>query len=196
MTPREYAELAGAAYKAVPDIGQEDGAARIIVTETSDDLIFSIPGTNNLACLGADIDALTHDAGEFGHVHAGIWGAFDEVWPEAAKLAPSALCGHSEGAAGALYLGARFCLAGMPPKVIHAFEPPRTSIDPKLADIFKARSVEVHIYHHGHDAVPLVPLSIPGQAWQHAGPVTQFGKASSIFPNLDDHMIAAVIADL
>lgn len=196
MTPRDYAKRAAAAYSATPSIGKENDAARIVLGQTELGLSFEIPGTNNFACLEADVDALLHDAGPCGRVHAGIWNAFDAIWPEASKFSPCVLLGHSEGAAGAIYLGARFCLAGRPPKVIHAFEPPRTSIDTKLADIFRAHGVEVCIYHHGRDVVPLVPVPIPGEDWKHAAPVIQFGKASSIFPNIEDHMIEAVIADL
>ncbi|HEX7642962.1 MAG TPA: lipase [Burkholderiaceae bacterium] len=196
MTPRGYAILARQAYTATPDIGAPSGAGRIVFNSTEIGLVLSIPGTNNLACLGADADALLHDAGEFGQVHCGIWLAFDEVWPDVAKLLPVALTGHSEGAAGAIYLAARLARAGRAPKAVHAFEPPRTSIDAALAHIIQEAGIDLHIYHHGRDVVPLVPLDIPGEDWQHAGPVTRFGKPASIFPNIEDHAIAAVIADL
>lgn len=196
MTPRDFAILSKQAYSQTPIIGAPSSAARICSNNTPDGLVLSIPGTNNFACLQADLDALTHDAGVFGMVHAGIWLAFAEVWRDVAKLAPVALTGHSEGAAGAIYLAAQLAVAGKPPKVVHAFEPPRTSIDASLASIFKQFDVELHIYHHGHDLVPMVPVPIPNGDWQHAGPVTQFGKPSSIFPNIEDHEIARIIADL
>lgn len=196
MTPHDYAILAQQAYTAIPTIGALDSAARIVLNNMPVGLVLAIPGTNNMACLNADLDALVHDAGVFGNVHAGIWKAFAGVWPDVEKLAPVALTGHSEGAAGAIYLAAQLAVAGKAPKVVHAFEPPRTSIDEKLAAVFKQFGIELRIYHHGRDVVPMVPVPIPGEDWQHAGVVTQFGKPTMIFPNLDDHEISAVIADL
>ena len=196
MRPRDYAILSQQAYTAIPAIGAPDSAARIVFNSTEIGLVLRIPGTNNLACLEADAEALLYDAGEFGQVHRGIWLAFDGVWSDVAKMLPVALTGHSEGAAGAIYLAARLAKAGRAPKAVYAFEPPRTSIDTALAAIIQEAGIELHIYHHGRDLVPLVPLDIPGEDWQHAGPVTQFGKPTSIFPNIKDHAIAAVVADL
>lgn len=196
MTPRDYAILAQRAYHAVPTIGDPDGAARAVRNDTAEGLVLAIPGTNNLACIEADADTLVFDAGCYGKVHRGIWRAFAGIHAAVEQLAPAVLCGHSEGAAGAIYLAARLCLAGKPPKSVYAFEPPRTAVDDMLARIFSQYGVALHIFHHGRDVVPMVPVPIPGQDWQHAGAVMQFGKASAIWPNFADHDIAGVILDL
>ncbi|MBV8633314.1 MAG: lipase [Burkholderiaceae bacterium] len=196
MTPRDYAILAQRAYGAAPSIGSSDGAARLVKNDTALGLVLAIPGTDNLACIEADADVLVLDAGVYGGVHRGIWNAFAAVHEAVQQAAPVTLCGHSEGAAGAIYLAARLCMAGKPPKAVHAFEPPRTSVDGALAGILREHKVDLHIYHHGRDVVPMVPVPIPGQDWQHAGSVLQFGKASAIWPNFADHDIAAIILDL
>ena len=196
MTPRDYAILAQQAYSAVPSIGEPDSAARVVRNDTAEGLVLAIPGTDNLACIEADAEALVFDAGIYGKVHRGIWQAFAAIHDAVAQLAPVALCGHSEGAAGAIYLAARLCMAGKPPKAVHAFEPPRTSVDDALARIFRRCGVALHIYHHGRDVVPMVPVPIPGQDWQHAGAVVQFGTPSAIWPNFADHDIGRVILDL
>lgn len=197
MTPYAAALLAQGAYTSVPNIGAEDSAARVVFADTDDGRAWCIPGTNNFACLLADLDALTFDAGLCGEVHAGIWHPF------AALLAavhypvyPNVLIGHSEGAAGAIFMAAILVLRGQPPKAVYAFEPPHTSTDAKLRQILTDAGVAVYLTHHGHDGVPMVPLPIPEFDWQHAADVVYFGKPHSILPNLVDHMIAGIIADL
>lgn len=197
MTPKDYAILARDAYTTAPNIGEQNSAGRVILNHLPEGLVLAIPGTNNLSCVEADVDALLYDAKECGMVHAGIWGAFSAVWPEVSKLYAHALVGHSEGAAGAIYLAAQLCLIGKAPEEVWAFEPPRTSIDDKLATIFLRYGCNVKVYHHGRDIVPMVPLDIPLEPWRH--PVTDvihFGKPSSIWPNVADHMMDALISDL
>ncbi len=110
-----------------------------------------------------------------------------------------ALVGHSEGATGVLFLGARLCLAGKPPKVIWAWEPARSSIDTKMRDIFKDHNVELHIRRHGEDVVPVLPLDVPTEDWQHpclTNEIEQFGKARYSFWNVHDHLLENIIPDL
>jgi len=196
MTPKEWAVLAQAAYSATPDIGQENSAARIVFNHTPDGFILAIPGTNNESCALADVDAIPHDAGPCGWVHKGIWCAFDSIWGDVAKLAPDALVGHSEGAAGAIYLAARLCLIGKAPKIVYAWESPRTSIDANLADIFTKYGVELHLMWHGEDIVPTVPLALPFMGWRHPVALERFGRPFLPFPNITDHMMVNIIADL
>lgn len=196
MNPLEWACLARDAYVAAPNLGPEDSAGRIVFVQSEQGLILTIPGTNNEACELADIKAWPTETDGCGACHAGIWEAFDAVWHDVSKLDVYALVGHSEGAAGAIYLAARLCLAGKPPKIVWAWEPPRTSIDSTLAEIFVKYGVELHIKRHGLDLVPDVPISLPDFPWQHAGKVEGFGVAAFPFPNIHDHMMAGIIADL
>lgn len=196
MTPKDWACLARDAYSATPNLGPVSSAGRIVFNTLAEDLVLSIPGTNNDACLLADIDAIPHDAGPFGRVHMGIWNAFDPVWPDVSRLSVYGLVGHSEGALGAIYLAARLCLNGSAPKVVHAFDPPKASIDSKLTDIFIQYGVELHIYHHGKDFVPMLAPDVLDIQWRHPGSINQFGAPKWPFPNVDDHMIDAIIADL
>ncbi len=192
MTPRDYALLAQAAYSETPIIGREDSAARVIETQAEEGLIISVPGTNNPACLIADLDFFTVNT-PYGSLHGGIYRAFIPTFDQCLGLDIHALTGHSEGAAGALLIGAYLCANGKAPKEIHAFEPPKLSTDSRLRDIFEFYQVNVKIYHHGHDLVPLMPI---GANWQHCADVTQFGTPSSIVPNFEDHEISRIIADL
>lgn len=196
MTPKDWAILARDAYTKVPDIGSEASAGRIVFAMLPDGLALTIPGTNNESCALADVDAIPHDAGECGFVHKGIWEAFEPVWEAVSQLAVHALVGHSEGASGAIYLAARLCLIRKAPKIVWAWEPPRTSIDEKLAELLSAHSVELHIMWHGNDLVPSIPWELPLLEWQHAGPIQKFGKASASFPNIEDHMMTNILADL
>lgn len=196
MTPKDWALLAQAAYTAAPNLGPENSAGRVVFNSLPDGLVLSIPGTNNIACAEADADALLFNTIDLGWVHEGIWRAFDAVWTDVAKLDINALVGHSEGAAGAIYLAARLCLIGMAPKVVWAWESPKTSIDDKLAKVLADNGVELHIMWHGEDIVPTLPPDILFLNWRHAGPVTRFGKASLPFPNVQDHLLQNIIPDL
>lgn len=196
MTPKEYACLAQQAYISKPDIGLESSAARVVFNSTSDGLVLSIPGTNNESSTLADIDAFPHDAIECGFVHKGIWESFDSIWMDVSKLDVYALVGHSEGGAGAIYLAARLCLIGKAPKIVHAFESPRTSIDSRLSEIFFKYGVDIYCYRHGNDLVPMLPLIIPFENWQHPTKLIQFGTAKLPVLNIEDHSIFGVISDL
>lgn len=198
MTPKDWAVLAQAAYSARPDLGPEDSAGRVVFQNTGAGLALTIPGTDNGRCVLADVDAVPFDAGGCGRVHRGIWEAFDPVWPGVLALGTvKVLDGHSEGAAGAIYLAARLCLAGKPPEEVWAWEPPMTSIDGMLAGIFLRCRVKLHVMWHGNDLVPDLPVTLPGVFdWQHAGPPARFGKAALPVPNLEDHAIAGIVADL
>jgi hypothetical protein len=196
MNLKEWAILAQESYTTQPDLGKINASGRVVFVQSQEGLILAIPGTNNIECLLADVDILTHDAGECGIVHGGIWDAFDPVWLDVSQLSVYALVGHSEGAAGAIFLAARLCLIGKAPKVVYAFEPPHTSIDSKLADIFTKYNVELHVLRHGLDIITTVAIPLPEFPWQHPKPLELFGKACLPFDNIEDHLMKNIIADL
>jgi triacylglycerol lipase len=190
MTPRDYALLAQRAYSSPPQIGEESGAARAIVEGEA----IAFPGTNNVACWLADLDAELVQVDGFGGLHAGFWGAFGEIHDDLMAFSPDVAVGHSEGAALAILYAGALCLAGKPPREVYAFEPPRVSADSTLTALFAAHGVKVHIYRNGNDVVPLVPRLL--HPWQHSAPVNDIGHASLPVPNVEDHMIDRVIVAL
>ena len=192
MTPHDYALLAQQAYSSAPTIGKEDGAARAVVFP---DGVVGFPGTDNLECWLADLNALAIDVPGMGRLHEGFWGAFKEISaPLLALDGVTVTLGHSEGAALALLYAAQLCLAGKPPREVYAFEPPRVSADGVLAALFKAHGVQLHLYRNGNDIVPLVPRLL--EDWRHPGELASIGTASEPFPNTTDHEMVRVIAAL
>lgn len=195
LNPLTYALLAQEVYSAIPQIGDESSAARAIIESTTDGTAFAFPGTNNLACWLADLDAKPIDT-PIGGLHEGFNNAAlsirDAVEAKVAKVSqPIILCGHSEGAALALVLGGYLCLAGRTPRAIFAFEPPRVSIDPTLGTVLQQFGVQLFLTANGNDVVPMVPrILFP---WQLPGPLTKIGKPALPFPNIADHEMARVV---
>lgn len=194
MNQLMYAELARAAYNTAPTIGREDSAARAILTKTEDGPVVSFPGTNNLACWLADLEAKVTHVDGLGEVHEGFWEAYSEIAPSLAILSPTVTVGHSEGAALAILYAAALCLAGKPPRAIFAFEPPRVSADPTLRALLIAHGVDIRLYRNGNDIVPMIPRIF--NDWQHPAPLIAIGEANHPFPNVDDHSIDRVIEAL
>ena len=190
MTPLEAALLAQRVYTDAPIIGQAASAARAVVYGSA----VAFPGTDNLACWLADLDAAAVDVPGLGRLHAGFWGAWREISAQVLALPMDTLIGHSEGAALAILCAASMCQAGKPPKVVYAFEPPRVSADTTLAQLFHAHGVELHLYRNGLDVVPDVPRLL--EDWQHPAPLQLIGHASVPFPNVEDHLMVNVIAAL
>jgi len=191
VTPRDYALLAQRAYSTPPAIGQEDGAARAIIEGSA----VAFPGTNNVACWLADLDAELEQIDGLGGLHAGFWRALCSIREALLALpTPAVTVGHSEGGALAILFAAALCLAGRPPREVYAFEPPRVSADSTLAALFEAHGVAVHIYRNGNDVVPLVPRVL--HPWQHSATVYDIGAPSLPVPNVEDHFIERVIAAL
>ena len=191
MTPLEAAQLAQRVYTDAPTIGQGASAARAVVYGSA----VAFPGTDNLACWLADLDAAAVDVPGLGRLHAGFWGAWREISAQVLTL-PSIqyTIGHSEGAALAIIAAASLCLAGKPPTEVWAFAPPRVSADTVLAQLFHAHGVELHLYRNGLDIVPDVPRLL--QPWQHPAPLTGIGHASLPVVNIEDHLIEHVIKAL
>jgi len=192
MTPADYARLAARAYSTPPTIGSEDTAARAVDFGQG---VIGFPGTNNLACWLADLDAGTTYVPGLGKLHSGFWCAFDMISaPLMLRTDVVVTLGHSEGAALAILYAAALCQAGKPPKAVYAFEPPRTSCDGTLAALFAAHGVTLYLTQNGEDIVPMVPRLL--DAWQHPAPLHRIGHATLPCPNVEDHMIDRVVAAL
>jgi len=192
MTSAFYATLAARAYMAAPTIGREDSAARAVFFDHS---VVGFPGTNNLACWLADLDAHAVDVPGMGRLHHGFWRAFNEIAePLLERIGVEVVLGHSEGAALAILYAAQLCIAGKPPKAVYAFEPPRVSADGTLAALFAEHGVQLVLTQNGNDVVPDVPRLL--EAWQHPAPLQRIGRAEFPFPNVNDHMMDRVVAAL
>lgn len=191
MTPQDYARLAQRAYQLQPQIGAAAGAARAIVEGDA----VAFPGSDNLACWLADLDADAMHVEGFGALHRGFWKAFSTISAQLLALpTPAVTVGHSEGAALAILFAAQLCVAGRPPRAVYGFEPPRVSADPTLANLLSAHGVQVSLYRNGQDVVPLVPRLL--RPWQHPAPLIEIGRAAWPIPNVEDHKLARVIQAL
>ncbi|QMV32433.1 hypothetical protein 8G_00039 [Ralstonia phage Hyacinthe] len=191
MKPQDYARLAQRAYMVQPQIGAENSAARAIVEGDA----VAFPGTNNVACWLANLDADVVQVDGMGGLHHGFWHALSSIRPQLLALpAPAVAVGHSEGAALAILFAAVLCLAGQPPRAVYGFEPPRVSVDGTLASLLIAHGVQVNLYRNGADVVPLVPSLL--HAWQHPAQLIEIGKASLPIPNVRDHALERVIQAL
>jgi triacylglycerol lipase len=192
MIAHDFALLAQEAYTAAPDIGKADSASRAIVRTTAGGLCVAFPGSNDLACWLADLDALTVSVPSAGEIHRGFWDAWQAIAP--AVLAaigdkPVTLVGHSLGGAIAICAAVSLTLAGKPPAAVYCFEPPRVNPGVEVAAVL--RCVPVSLYKNGNDIVPDLPLE-----WQHAAPLIRIGKAAMPFANVEDHELARVIEAL
>jgi len=188
------AKLAQAVYGASPTIGAEYAAARASVYGDRQEIV-AFPGTDNIACWLADLDALAVEVPGFGRIHAGFWQSWLEIRAGVLGLpGTEVLIGHSEGAALALLCAANLILVSRPPKQVFAFEPPQLTTDATLKNLFAIFGVEVHLYRNGNDVVPIVPRLL--EDWQHPGTLVTIGRPRLPFPNIEDHAIANVIAAL
>ncbi|WP_419687301.1 alpha/beta fold hydrolase [Burkholderia theae] len=192
MTPRDYALLAQEAYSAKPDIGKADSASRAIVRQTAGGLVVAFPGTDNLDCVAADLDAHPIDVIGVGQVHHGFWSAWGAIAVDvlaAIDGRPVTLVGHSLGAAIAIMAAAAMVVGGRPPAAVYGFEPPRVSTNDSVASLLA--KVPLNLFKNGNDIVPDLPIE-----WRHAGVIRQIGRATLPFPNVKDHAIARVIMAL
>ena len=192
MSPYDYALIAQEAYTADPDIGVEDTASRAIVRNTADGLCVAFPGTDNLACWIADLDARMVTIAGIGPVHQGFWNAWSAIAAQVMNIVgeqPVTFAGHSLGAAIAILAGAAFTAAGKPPLAIYGFEPPRVSSDLTVRTLLT--NVPVWLCRNGNDIVPDLP-----PACYHAGVLNRIGKPLLPIPNVQDHMMTRVLSAL
>lgn len=174
-----------------PQIGAAASAARAIVQGDA----VAFPGSDNLECWLADLDADVVHVDGLGTLHHGFWRALGTISSKLLALpTPAVTVGHSEGAALAVLFAAQLCLAGRPPRAVYGFEPPRVSADDTLATLLAAHGVEVNLYRNGQDLVPLVPRLL--HPWQHPAPLIEIGHAAWPVPNVEDHKLAHVIQAL
>ncbi len=187
-----YAILARDSYSLPPDIGCEQSASRACVTVMDGELIVSIPGTNNLACFLADLDCEVRAIAGLGCCHWGFYSAFSDIEEQLMQLSPAVIAAHSLGAAMGIIYAAKLCLAGRPPKAVYAFEPPRVSIDPTIANLFAKHGVKMHLTRFGEDIVPCIPRLL--HSWQHPCDPNAIGVAREPIWNVHDHSIDNVVA--
>jgi hypothetical protein len=190
MTPRDYALLAQEAYTAAPDIGVEESASRAIVRDTPGGLVVAFPGTDNVPCFVADMDAIPMTVPGVGEVHRGFWLAWQAISIDvlaAVNGRPVTFVGHSLGAAIAIMAAVESQLSGIPPASVYGFGTPRVS--PSCAVRALLSPVPTRLFRNGNDLVPNVPL-----AWKHAGVLEQIGTQSYPFPNIEDHRVVRYVA--
>jgi len=187
MAPIDYAVLAKRAYTDAPTIGKADSASRMHVY--GDVHVFR--GSDDIASFLADANCSTTDVHGLGKVHAGFYGALAAILPACLAMPmPSAVAGHSLGAAMAILYAAVLSQIGAPVPV-YAFEPPRLCCDNTLHELLAAKRVPFYATRNGRDLVTQVPLgmTLPGS-------LTQIGKAVLPFDNIEDHSIDRVIEAL
>ena len=194
----KYALIAQEAYSAPPDIGRESTASRAIVR--GDTVAF--PGTNNPACMLADLQIDLYRSMSLGRIHKGVWDAYCAIAPDLLKLSPVNVVGHSLGGGlGLLYAGA-LCIVGTPPKFVYAFEPLQITPDDTLGEVLKAHGVQVVLTHNGHDLIPEEPNII--YDWKQPGPMLELCETEYPYPhispdpilNVTDHLIENVIKSI
>jgi hypothetical protein len=187
MQPVDFARLAQRAYTDAPTVGLAGSASRMHVY----DGVHVFRGTDNFGSLVADGDISVIDVAGLGRVHAGFYAALAAILPACLALPrPTAIAGHSLGAAMAVLYGGVLALLGdaVP---IYAFEPPRVTMDGTLNALLIGSTVPWFATRNGRDVITQVPPS-----FQHAGPITAIGRAVLPFDNLGDHAIARIVEAL
>lgn len=192
MGPRDFALLAQEAYVATPDIGKADSASRAIVRQTAAGLVVAFPGSDNLPCWIADLNAIPRPVPGMGIVHSGFYGAWEAIAPQVIAAIgdqPVTLVGHSLGGSISVLAAASLTLAGKPPAAVYAFEPARASFDLTLRVLLS--KVPLHLYRNGSDPVTDLP-----PAGMHPALLTHIGKPATPIPRVADHLMQNVIPNL
>lgn len=182
------------AYKVAPDISA--GIARGLVRETPDGRALIFQGTSDIEQALGDLDVGPIHAIGLGDVHEGFWQAMLGIAEKADKAlgdGPTILSGHSLGGALAIALGAYRAVIGKPPRAVVTFGAPRVGIGSALAILFDLYRVELQLYRHAADPVPLLPPCIEIFAdWEHPATMIQLGERGE-FPEISDHGIARYV---
>ena len=168
-----YAQIAAQVYQDTPEFGAVRSAARARRYQGGE--ILAIRGTDNYATMLADLKAAPTRKTAIGQVHAGFYGAIEEIAPQIDTLAqtPQVIIGHSEGASVATGLAGELARIGKPPQLVIAFEPAAMCVDDVLASLLRDAGVEVYASKHAIDPVPDVP------PWMHyVCPYTSIGAFS------------------
>lgn len=185
--PVDYARLAQRAYTDVPTVGDVNSASRMHVY----DGVHVFRGSDDILAWLHDADCRPLNVVGFGKVHSGFWHALSAILPACLALPrPTAVAGHSLGAAMAILYGAVLARLGSIVPV-YAFEPPRICLDGTMAQFLNATRVPVFATRNGNDVVPKIPfgMSLPAT-------LTRIGKPVVPFDNVLDHDIARVIESL
>jgi len=199
VTVKDFAKIADAAYTAVPTIGDPNSASRAIVTRDDADAsaIVSFPGSDNVACWLADLDAEVSDHPGLGLIHKGFWSAWvaikEQVYRAIEGCRTVTWVGHSLGAALAILAGSDYAEI-FKKTTIYGFEPPRVSADGAIERLISTLKVDISLYQNGNDVVPDVPRIL--QNWQHPAPLIKIGKPFLPFANINDHEMSRVIKAL
>lgn len=192
MNPHDFALIAQEAYTAKPDIGDAGSASRAILRQTDAGLVVAFPGSDNIPCWIADLDAIPIPIPGIGSVHRGFWGAWSAIAPQviaAVGKKPVILVGHSLGAAIALMSACSMTVAGMNLGAAYGFEPPRVALGDGVSKLLA--KVPVFLCKNGNDLVPDLPIG-----FDHGGHVTDIGKAILPIPNVQDHFMDRVLPAL
>ncbi len=191
MRAVDFARLAAASYNDVPTVGDPDSASRMHVYTVGGEVVHVFRGTDDFAASIADLGILTTNVPGLGEIHSGFYDALHRILDRCFALPrPSAIAGHSLGAAMAQIYSALFALQGVQIPC-YAFEPPRVCADATMRGLFLREDVPVYATRNGNDIVTQVPPEL-SQAW----PLLQIGTPSSAFDNVTDHMIENVILAL
>jgi len=187
MQPVDYARLSQRAYTDIPTIGEVTSASRMHVY----DGVHCFRGSDDILAWLHDADCRPLNVIGFGKVHSGFWHALSAILPACLALPrPTAITGHSLGAAMAILYGA--VLARLNCVVpVYAFEPPRICFDGVLAAFLNATKVPVYATRNGNDVVTDIPLGL-----DQAGALTRIGHAVLPFDNVQDHDIGRVVEAL
>jgi triacylglycerol lipase len=191
VIPLDYAILARRAYTDSPTIGRVDGASRMHIYGAPSGDVHVFRGSDDLESWAHDFNIAVENVPGLGLIHAGFWTAWQAIREQCLALPmPSAIAGHSLGAALAIICAAEWAMQGhiVP---VYAFEPPRLCGDSTLFHRFLAWDNFCYATRNGHDLVTQVPslLSFPF-------PLIPIGMPLFPIDNMADHSIDRVITAL
>ena len=184
MNPVDYARLAAQSYHDAPTVGEVDSASRMHVYGD----VHCFRGSDDVLAFLHDADCRPLMVVGFGKLHSGFWHALSAILPACLALPrPTAVTGHSLGAAMAILYGAVLARLGCVVPV-YAFEPPHICMDGTLAQFLAAAGVPIYATRNGNDVVTQIPLGLTLPC-----ALTRIGHPLLPFDNTEDHDIARVV---